>query len=183
MRVEDCFLLGRILKPHSLHGECKVYFDVDDIEDYEDLESVYVLQGAKLTPFFVENVNIQGPNLAIVQFRNIMDRNQAEDLAGLELYLPEEELPELDADQFYFHEIKGYTVVDATHGTLGTILRVEEYPAHSLLVMQWQGKEILIPIAGEIVGDVDREAKTLQTKLPDGLLDVYLGNATMDEEN
>ncbi|MBK9448667.1 MAG: hypothetical protein IPN95_04500 [Bacteroidetes bacterium] len=51
MRVEDCFLLGRILKPHSLHGECKVYFDVDFIEDYEDLESVYVLQGNKLTPF------------------------------------------------------------------------------------------------------------------------------------
>jgi 16S rRNA processing protein RimM len=182
MRVEDCFLLGRILKPHSLHGECKVYFDVDDIEDYEELESVYVLQGNKLTPFFVENVNIQGPNLAIVQFRNVIDRNQAEELAGLELYLPENELPELEPHQFYFHEVKGYTVVDATLGSLGTVLRVEEYPAQALLVMEWQGKEILIPIAGDIVGDIDRDANTIQTKLPEGLLDIYLGKAGNDDE-
>lgn len=181
MRVDDCFLLGRILKPHSLHGECKVYLDVDYIEDYEDMESVYVLEGDKLTPFFVEKVQAIGPSMAIVKFRNVLTRDQAEAIAGLELYLPEDELPELGPDKFYFHEIKGFTVVDAVHGVLGTVLRVDEFPAQALLVMRWEGKEVLIPIAGEIVGNVDREAKTIATKLPEGLLEVYLGGGETDD--
>lgn len=183
MRVEDCFLLGRILKPHSLHGECKVYFDVDFIEDYEDLESVYVLQGHKLTPFFVEHIKPQGPNLAIVKFKHILDRNQAEEIANLELYLPEDELPELGEHQFYYHEIKHFTVVDAVLGPLGTVLRVDEFPAQALIVMRWQGREVLIPIAGDIVGKVDREAKTIATKLPEGLLEVYLGGGEEDDDD
>ncbi|MFN8396299.1 MAG: ribosome maturation factor RimM [Bacteroidia bacterium] len=182
MRVEDCFLLGRILKPHSIHGESKVYLDVDYIEDYEDLESVYVLQGNKLTPFFIENLRIQGPNQVIVQFRGIDDRNQAEELVGLEIYLPEDELPELDEDQFYFHEIKGFTLVDERHGTLGQVLKVEEYPAQAVIVMRWQGKEVLIPIAGDIVGNIDREKQVLHTKLPEGLLEVYLNPNAPENE-
>jgi 16S rRNA processing protein RimM len=182
MRVEDCFLLGRILKAHSLRGECKVYLDVDDIEDYEEMESVYVLQGTKLTPFFVEELNIQGPNQAIVRFKGILDRTQAEDLQGMEIYLPLEELPELEDDQFYFHEIKGFTIVDANLGPLGQVMGVEEFPAQPVIVMRYQGKEILIPIAGNIVGKIDREGKTLATILPEGLLEIYLGGGEKDED-
>lgn len=182
MRVEDCFLLGKILKPHSLHGECKVYFDVDYIEDYEELESVYVLQGTKLTPFFVESIVPQGPNLAIVKFKHILDRTQAETITGLEMYLPANELPELTEDQFYYHEIKGFTIVDAKHGPLGQVVRVDEFPAQALIVMRYQGREILIPIAGDIVGKVNRTAQTIATQLPDGLLEVYLGGGTDEDE-
>ncbi len=181
MRVEDCFLLGRIGKAHALLGECKVYLDVDFIEDYEEMESVYVLQGNKLAPFFIEDFNIQGPNMAIVRFKNILDRTQAEDLQGLELYLPMDELPELADDQFYFHEIKGFTIVDSKLGTLGTIIKVEEFPAQPVIVMRYQGKEILIPIAGNIVGNIDRTANTLATNLPDGLLEVYMGGGDEEE--
>jgi 16S rRNA processing protein RimM len=183
MRVEDCFLLGRILKPHGLHGECKVYFDVDDIEDYEELESVYVLEGTKLTPFFVESVNPQGPNLALVSFRNIIDRTAAENVAGFELYLPLDELPELEPGKFYYHEIKGYTVVDAQLGTLGTVLKVEELPAQPVVVMNYQGHEVLIPIAGDIVGAADHTTKTLHVNLPNGLLEVYIGGGVDDEDD
>jgi 16S rRNA processing protein RimM len=183
MRVEDCFLLGRILKPHSLHGELKVYFDVDEIDEYEDLESVYILQGSKLTPFFVDRVHPISPTMAIVKFRNVHDRTEAESLAGLDIYLPEEDLPELGPGQFYFHEIKGFTVVDARHGTLGPVIRVDEFPAQALLVMQWEGKEVLIPIAGDIVGVVDREARTIATQIPEGLLEVYTGGMAADEDD
>lgn len=183
MRIEDCFLLGRINKAHSLHGECKVYLDVDFIEDYEEMESVYVLQGTKLTPFFIEKFSIQGPNQAIVKFKGILDRTMAEDLQGSDIYLPADELQELDEDQFYFHEIIGFLIVDAALGTLGYVVRVEEFPAQAVIVMLYQQKEILIPIAGDIVGKIDRTAKTLATKLPDGLLEVYLGGGSDDDDD
>lgn len=184
MRIEDCFLLGRVLKPHHLHGECKAYFDVDFIEDYEDMESVYLLQGNKLTPFFLENFRITNPNQAILQFRHVVDRDGAEALAGLEMYLPTEMLPQLGEDQFYYHEIKGFRIQDQNLGELGIVVRVDEFPAQALLVMSYKNREILIPIVGEIVGKIDRENQTVNTKLPEGLLDVYLsGNSEEDEDD
>lgn len=182
MRIEDCFLLGRVLKAHSLHGECKAYFDVDDIEDYEELESVYLLQGNQLTPFFVEYIRPQGPNLAIVKFRGVDGRNQADDLHGTEMYLPADQLPTLSDQQFYFHEIKGFTLVDDKLGPLGQVLRVDEFPAQAVIVMRWQGREVLIPVVSQFVGKIDREARTLQTHLPDGLVDIYMGGGESDQD-
>lgn len=180
MRVEDCYLVGTILKPHHLHGECKAYFDVDEIEDYKEMESVYLLQSNKLTPFFIERIRIIGPNQAIVQFKNILDRTTAESLPGSEMYLPLDQLDELGPNQFYYHEIKGFKIVDAVLGELGTIVRVDEFPSQVLLVMNFKNSEVLIPIAGDIVGDIDREAKTIQTKLPEGLLEIYISPSKLD---
>ena len=184
MRVEDCFLVGRILKPHHLHGECKAYFDVDDIEDYKEMESVYLLQGKKLTPFFIEKIRVISPNQAIVQFKNILDRTTAESLPGSEMYLPLDQLDELEPHQFYYHEVKDFTIVDKNLGELGRIVRVDEHPSQVLIVMNWKNREVLIPIAGDIVGNVDREAKTLQTNLPEGLLEIYISPSALaaDEE-
>jgi 16S rRNA processing protein RimM len=42
MKKEDCFYLGKIVKPFSFKGELVLFFDVDDIENYIDLEFVYL---------------------------------------------------------------------------------------------------------------------------------------------
>jgi 16S rRNA processing protein RimM len=40
--------------------------------------------------------------------------------------------------------------------------------------MEFQGKEVLIPVHQDIVKNLDREQKKVSTRLPEGLLDVYL---------
>jgi 16S rRNA processing protein RimM len=55
-------------------------------------------------------------------------------------------------------------------------------PAQNLLALDYQNKEVLIPIIEHFVLKVDKEAKKIMVKLPDGLLDVYLADEHKQDE-
>lgn len=173
MTKEDCFELGKITKTHGLKGEVVLWLDVDFPEDYEDLESVFLDQKGELVPYFIETYRLSG-NRAIVQFEDIDTFEKAEGLINLQAFLPLEELPELGNDQFYYHEIIGFQVVDKQLGVLGIVQTVHSMQAQDLLVMDYKSKEVLIPVIPEIVLQADKDAKILNVNLPEGLLEVYL---------
>ena len=71
MRLDDCFELGHIQKPHGLKGELSIFLDTDFPEDYEDLGSVFVLDENGLVPFFMEYIQLTSDQKAIVKFEDI----------------------------------------------------------------------------------------------------------------
>ena len=85
-----------------------------------------------------------------------------------------EMLPKLSGKQFYYHEIKGFTLVDAEKGELGPINEVIEYPTQAIIQVFKDKKEILIPILDQVIQKVDRKAKKLYVKAPEGLIEMYL---------
>lgn len=177
MQVEDCFQLGQIRRPHGILGEVKAFFDVDDIEPYIDKESVYILQGSKLTPFVIETFRPISGTLAVIKFQGIYDRTQAESLGGAEMYLPLSELPPLEDGQFYYHDIIGYKIVDAREGELGTVERIIEMPGNDLIDMKYQARQVFIPMNDAIVKRADHATRSIHTELPEGLLEIYMGNS------
>lgn len=173
MDFEACFQVGYVSKVHGIKGEVQVYLDVDMPENYKKLESVYVDLNNKLVPFFITRFSLVGQK-AVVKFEEVDSIEQAEDLKNKGLYLPLEKLPPLTGNQFYFHEIIGYTVVDSNEGELGKIMNVYNLPHQDLIGMEFKSKEVLIPISDEIISAVDHERKELKVQLPEGLLQVYL---------
>ena len=111
MRQTDCFELGYVIKPHGIHGDVNIFFDVDHPEAYTKLESVFIDIDENLVPFFIEAIPIRG-NKARVHFSNISSLDEARRIQSCKLYLPLDELPELEKDQFYYHEVIGYDVED-----------------------------------------------------------------------
>ena len=126
-----------------------------------------------LTPFFVEKVVCSGDKF-FVTIQDIKTVEAASTLTGKEVYLPLEMLPKLTGKQFYYHEIKGFTLVDDEKGELGPISDVIEYPTQAILQVFKDKKEILIPILDEVIQKVDRKAKKLFIKAPEGLIEMYL---------
>ena len=178
MTKEDCYLLGKITKTHGLKGELAIWLDVDYPEEYEELDSVLLEIKGELVPHFVEEIQIR-PNKSIIKFEDIDTIEAAGKLVNCDIYLPEDNLPELeDDDQFYYHEIIDYVVVDEVKGKLGKVLAVYTSDRQDLIAMQYEGKEVLIPIDDDIVKTVDREKKELYTNLPEGLLEIYLEDNT-----
>jgi 16S rRNA processing protein RimM len=86
-------------------------------------------------------------------------------------------LPKLRDDQFYYHEIIDYQVEDEVLGTLGTVKEVYSTGAQDVVIMIYKGHEVLIPLLDEIIPKVDKHAKVVHSRLPDGLLDVYLNES------
>lgn len=175
MTVDECYQLGYIVKPHGLKGELQVLLDVDYPEEYGTLESVFVLKGQQLIPFFIDSISLNGEK-AIIGFEDIESLDAALPLKGCELYLPLNTLPELEGDGFYFHELTDFRLVDdVTRQEIGRIENVIDANNQTLLsVIHQSGKEILIPLSDELVNKLDREGEKLYMSLPEGLIDIYL---------
>jgi 16S rRNA processing protein RimM len=177
MKLDQCFQLGMVLKPHGLKGELYISLDTDYPEDYQEMESVFMLQNGKLVPFFIEHIQLKNKE-ALVKFEDVEDKETALSFRGNTLHLPLTELPELTGNQFYFHEIEGFQIEDKNNGMLGTVKEVFEAGHQDLIGMEFNGKEVLIPINDEVILNVDRGNKLLKVSLPEGLLELY-----MDEED
>ncbi len=173
MRKDDCFELGHILKPHGLQGELWIMLDVDFPEDYEELESVFLEQSGNLIPFFIADLQIKGQR-ALVQFEDVESYDDAAELTGSKLYLPLSILPLLPDDQYYFHELVGMQVEDSVSGNIGIAREIASRAGQDLLIVDKDGKEILIPMVDSILTKVDKKSKVIYVSLPDGLLDLYL---------
>ena len=64
--------------------------------------------------------------------------------------------------------------MDQIHGNIGHITGVNDQTAQALFEINYQGKEILIPVIDEFIVSVNREEQTLHVKTPEGLLELYL---------
>lgn len=175
MTVEQCFEVGVVLRPHGLQGEVTISLDVDFPEEYSEMESVFLLQNGNLVPFFIDSLKLKNKE-AFVKFEDIDSKEQALSIKGLPLYLPLDLLPELEPDQFYFHEIIDFTIEDEKEGVLGVVNEVYEAGHQDLIGMMYKGKEVLIPINDHIIQKVDRANKKLHVLMPEGLLELYLNN-------
>lgn len=172
MKIEDCFYLGKILKPFSYKGEVVLFLDVDEPMDYSELDGVYVSINKKLVLYTIKSIRINN-NKATVRFDEV-EYEDLERLLGRELYLPLELLPPLEGNKFYFHEIIGFEVIDSEKGNIGKIVGVYENAPQPLLSIDCEGKEILLPIIDEVILNVDRQAKQMNVKSPEGLIELYL---------
>jgi 16S rRNA processing protein RimM len=173
MPLEDYFEIGFILKPHGLKGLVSIQLDVDEPAQYQGMESVIVKMGENLVPFFISSLQISGDK-GIMQLEDIRNIEDATDLKSCPLMLPIEVLPKLEDGKFYFHEVIGYQVVDEHSGPLGIIENIFSGGNQDLISMKYKNKEVLIPIANDIVLKADHEAKKMAVNLPDGLLEIYM---------
>ncbi len=173
MTTNDCFFFGKITKTHGLKGELTIKLDVANPADFKDLRYLLIEDKGNLIPYFIEYQKISGDKMFVL-FQDLKTIEQAVSFMGKAVFLPNEMMPELDDDEFYYKEIIGFKLIDATKGEIGAISDVLEYPTQAVIQVMKDGKEILIPIHDDIIQKVDKKAKTLNINAPEGLIDMYL---------
>lgn len=173
MTKDDCFFFGKITKTHGLKGEITIKLDVANPDDFAELRYLLVEEKGNLIPYFIENQKINGDKM-FVQLQDVKKVEQAITFIGKPVFLPNELMPELAEDEFYYKEIVGFKLIDAEKGEIGAISDVLEYPTQAVIQVMKEGKEVLIPIHDDIIEKVDKKAKTLNIKAPEGLIDIYL---------
>ncbi|MFX0555605.1 ribosome maturation factor RimM [Maribacter sp. CXY002] len=174
MDKSACFYLGRIVSKYSFKGEVLVKLDTDDPEIYENMESVFVSLGNNLIPFFIKRCRLHKSNLLRIDFEEVKSESDADRIMRSELYLPLSMLPKLTGNKFYYHEVIGFTMIDAVHGNIGQIQSVNDSTSQALFEVQKGDKVLLIPINDEIITKVDRENQTIEVATPEGLVELYL---------
>ena len=159
-------LAGQIGKPHGLGGEVYVVRISDDPRRFEPGSQLLHEDGRAL----VVAAARAHRDRFLVSFEGFDDREAAETLRGA-LFVPAEEARELEAGEFWEHDLEGLEVVLAQTGeVVGTVSYVLPGAAQDLLVVDTDAGERLVPLVGEIVTEVDVEAGRVSIAPPEGLL-------------
>jgi 16S rRNA processing protein RimM len=167
-------VVGRIARPHGVHGELTVDVRTDDPELRLAAGAELATEPAAAGPLTVAGSRWHSGRL-LVRFAGVDDRTAAERLRDTLLVVDSADLEDLpDPDEFRDYQLIGLTVITAGGDPVGTVADVLHYGQDLLVVTGTgtrAGAEILVPFVSAIVSDVDLAAGALRVDPPPGLLD------------
>lgn len=161
-------LIGKIVNAVGLKGEVKVYNYSDSPEIYATAEGVYVDDEL----MEVENLRLQ-KNMVILKLAGIEDRNAAEAAKNREIFVTEDDLPELEEGEYYIRDLIGMEVALEDGSHLGTMTDVIQNSAQDIFQLRTdEGKNVLIPRVPEFILDINTDERKITVRLIEGMLDL-----------
>ena len=165
--MEDYVNIGVFRKPHALNGEVKIHLVEGYEEDFSKASILFTHEKGKPFPHFIEKITFG--NQVIVKLEEVDTPEAAKRLNGLTAYLKASEVTFVQEATLDF---RNYKVIDAQLGELGLVKEVVEYPEQMMGVIEYQNKEVLLPLVEAFIQEVNQEAKILEVDLPEGLVDL-----------
>jgi len=144
---------------------------MSDCPELQGLTSVFMEIKGQLVPHFISAVSVKGTK-AYLQLEDIRSAEQADQLTGCSLYLSKSDRSPLPKGEFYSDEVIDFDVEDLQAGPLGKVKEVLETGPNRHLIVNYLGKEIMIPIHGPFIKNVVKTKKRIVVELPDGFLDI-----------
>src|SRR5438876_498442 len=111
----------------------------------------------------------------IVRFEELGDRDSAELWRGRYLLAPFSELPPLEADQVYLHDLIGMRAVSTSGEQLGTVTTFYELPQGLMLDIKTRQGSVLVPYRPEVIVRTDLVARNVVINDKLGLMDDFSG--------
>ena len=158
-------LLGRIAGAHGIRGEVLIKTFT---QAPEDIGAYGPLSDAEGKRTFVVNSTRVTQKGVVTRLTGVDDRDTAEALRGVELYVDRERLAETGEDEFYHADLVGLSAMTPSGETLGTIIAVHDFGAGDLLEIRLTGagKTELIPFTDDVVPEVDIAAGRAVVVMP-----------------
>jgi 16S rRNA processing protein RimM len=173
--LKPSLVVGRITSVHGIRGWLKVRSYTEHIDTLIDYRPWWVEMDGQWVEVSVDDwkcVTHRGPNGLIVHFKGVDDRDKARQWCGLDISIPADSLPELDASENYWYELVGLQVTSHFEGvetSLGLVVSVLATGANDVLVVRGDGadldrRERLIPYVAAYVSKVDVEKQTIEVQ-------------------
>lgn len=163
--------VGKILRSHGKRGDLRLKFYDNNLIELSALKTVFLGKEGALKKFRVEFLFPRG-KACHVKLAGVDSLSQADSLRGLEVLVPEESLRRPEGNQYFFFQLEGCCVLTLKGEVIGKVVDVLFVPANDLLVVDKEGKEILIPFHESICKQVDLAKKEIRIDPPAGLLDI-----------
>ncbi|MCR9038113.1 ribosome maturation factor RimM [Bacillus sp. L381] len=168
------FNVGKIVNTHGIKGEVRVISKTDFAEErYKPGNTLYLFAEGAAKPVKVTvSTHRLHKQFHLLQFKEMPSLNEVEHLRNMIIKVPEEDLGELEEDEFYFHEIIGCKVVSEDGELIGTVKEILTPGANDVWVVARKGKkDALIPYIASVVKDININEKKIKIHVMEGLID------------
>jgi 16S rRNA processing protein RimM len=157
-------LIAQIGAAHGVRGEVRLKPFTQDplgVAAYGPLES----EDGKRR-FEIESVR-PAKDMLVARLKGVADRNAAEALKNVRLYVARERLPDAGDDEFYHTDLVGLAAVSPRGEAIGTVKAVHNFGAGDLLeIAPADGATIMLPFNETTVPVVDLAAGKIVVEPP-----------------
>jgi len=162
MNDTNLIIIGKIVAPHGVRGDVRVFPLTDFPERFHSLKEARLDDGSRLV--------VQGcrdnKREFLIKFKGLDDRNSVESLRGKLLMVTKQELVELPAGHYYTFDIIGLSVFDETGKELGKVADVMSTGSNDVYVIEQAGQQpLLIPALKSVVQSIDLPGGRMVVKL------------------
>jgi 16S rRNA processing protein RimM len=166
--VAERICVAQIGAAHGTRGEVRLKsFTADPmaVMDYGALET----EDGSAT-FEIESLR-PAKSHWLAQLRGVRDRNAAERLANVKLFVPRDRLPAAETDEFYHADLIGVVAVATDGRVLGTVVAVHDFGAGDILELRQEGKRgtVMLPFTSATVPVVDIAGRRIVIDPPEGV--------------
>jgi 16S rRNA processing protein RimM len=167
---EPAFLaVGKVRRPHGVTGDVLVEIYTDFPDRLQPKVMVYA--GENHLPLTISRQRFHNDGV-LLAFDGFSTPEQVGRFRNQILYIKSEQVEELPAGEYYFHQLLGLSVFDETGEPLGEVTEIMETGANDVYVVtNVTGHELLLPAIDEVILDVDLISKSMKVHLLPGLLD------------
>ena len=178
--------IGKRAAAHGVRGDMLLIPLTDFPERYIGMKKLdRTLPGKPVKSWKVRRLEpYEGKNTFFLHLQGVEDRNAAEAMKNLDVYITEDDLGELPEDTFYIRDLIGLKVINAETGKeAGEIIDVIQGAAQDVYRIRLSDKECgpeesggkgsretMVPAVSEFVKDVNLEEKRVYIKFIEGML-------------
>lgn len=171
---EELVAVAFIVKTRGIKGEVVADILTDFPERFEDVEELIAIHAdGKRETLEVEDFWFQKDRI-VFKFAGYDTPEAAQELVRCELAVSEDEIVELEEDEFYDWQLQGCRVETIDGKEIGVVREVIKASGNEVLAvdsLKDAGRDYLIPFANAICIEVDARNKLIRIDPPDGLLE------------
>lgn len=174
IKADSIIKIGQFIKPHGIKGEITATLDYDlELEALKciitDIESIFV-------PFFIESVRPKSSETIIIKIDSIDSDTAAKKICGKDYYALKDDVEiasTLDEYGGFISDFIGFALKDTSDSTIGEITGYDDSTENVLFKVSLpDGKTIFVPVADDLIVQINPESHFMVMQLPEGLLDL-----------
>ncbi|PPA72076.1 ribosome maturation factor RimM [Jeotgalibacillus proteolyticus] len=172
--MTEWFNVGKIVNTHGIRGEVRVISRTDfPDERYAPGNVLFLFKDSAQAPVELTiQTHRKHKNFDLLTFEGYDNVNLVETFKEGMLKISENQLTDLEDNEFYYHEIIGCSVSTDEGKTLGEVNEILSPGANDVWVVKTpEGKELLIPYIESVVKKVDPSSKQIIITVIEGLLE------------
>lgn len=152
--------VGKITGAFGIKGWIKVFSFTDPKENILDYTPWILKKDAKTKQVKVIEGKVQG-KFVVALVTGVNDRDIAAELAGWEVLIDQDQLPEPEPDEYYWSDLIGLQVETVQGEILGVVDSLIETGANDVIIVAGERQRAIPFIQGQSIVNIDLDAKKI----------------------
>lgn len=166
--------IGSSYKAHGIKGELEVFIEEPVLQWLRKEKVIFFNVNGNDVPFWI--TNIRDDSRIFIQLEDVHSPESLKSLCNKDIFIDKNKVPQRIWDSFEEtisnNDLEGFTLIDQLSGNKAMIKLIQEFPNQLMATVEFNEREIYIPLHPDFIKKIDVHQKTILASLPEGIFEV-----------